>query len=660
MVDPALTPTLRFAAAADGAAGRDARVVVADTTWTPRLGDDRIAIRAVVDRVLGHRDPVEVASGLLDGWADEAGVVQATTLDGTSFWYYGRIRHRTWLQERLIWLWVVESLVDDIGPSAITCGVGIERELVEMAALVAAARDLPFSDESAEGWPTADAADPPAAGDESDRVEPGSGADVAHAAAAAHAAVAPAGSFRRLARGLKRRLRPSPEQRRRRAILDRLDDLAVEPGRLLVVLQHESQVVGSGGTAQAMNVYLDPIAARLRGTRLEPIAVDLADTGDTLRDDRPAWGGRLLPAGILRILGRPGDMSDERTAQIADRLAAGHVAVPVGGVDLGPALTDHIVGQLRWSLPRKVQGSRRIARLLERLRPAGIMLADEYHRQEWLAAAATLGIPVVAVQHGLIYRWHFGYVFPSRPQGLRLPGRLYVYGPWERRLLVEVSVFAPEEVRVGGSPRLDLTGDHAGSDAATTRAELGVAEGDRLVVVSGTWGHMYRAFHYPVGLARIFDRPMPRVHVLVKLHPGETDEGPYREVIEGAAAAGGFAPPPITIVRDVDLYRVLAAADAHLGFHSTVMTEAVVTGTRNLLADVAAGADLLGWVDAGVAVRVRDGADLLRALDDPATIPSEVARQAFLAEHFAAGDSSGLIASELLDWLPGSAPAPAP
>ncbi len=110
-----------------------------------------------------------------------------------------------------------------------------------------------------------------------------------------------------------------------------------------------------------------------------------------------------------------------------------------------------------------------------------------------------------------------------------------------------------------------------------------------MVVVSGTWGPIYRQFHYPIALANLVDRPLPRVHLVVKLHPGERDEGPYRAVIEGVAAAHGFEPPPVTVVQSVDLYRLLRAADAHLGLHSTVLTEAVATGTPNLLAVDVAG-----------------------------------------------------------------------
>jgi hypothetical protein len=209
-------------------------------------------------------------------------------------------------------------------------------------------------------------------------------------------------------------------------------------------------------------------------------------------------------------------------------------------------------------------------------------------------------------------------------------------------------------VVVAGSPRLDLVRPEPAA-REPVRRELGVRDGDRMVVLSGTWGPLHRRFHYPVVLARLFDRPLERVHLVVKQHPAEMDEGPYRSVIEGVARAGGFAPPPITVVRDVDLYRLLGAADAHLGVHSTVLTEAVFVGVPNLLAAGIQGGDLLDYVAAGVALPVSDGGDLLAALERVAAgAITDEARAAFLARQFEPGNATERIADDLLEWLTGA------
>ena len=55
-------------------------------------------------------------------------------------------------------------------------------------------------------------------------------------------------------------------------------------------------------------------------------------------------------------------------------------------------------------------------------------------------------------------------------------------------MLIEHSVYREDEVRVGGSPRLDLAGPQVDRDGDAVRAELGIAPDDRLVVLSGHMG----------------------------------------------------------------------------------------------------------------------------------------------------------------------------
>jgi hypothetical protein len=102
------------------------------------------------------------------------------------------------------------------------------------------------------------------------------------------------------------------------------------------------------------------------------------------------------------------------------------------------------------------------------------------------------------------------------------------------------------------------------------------------------------------------------------------------------------------VVRDIDLYRLLRAADAHLGLHSTVLTDAVMTGTDNLIARVEASGDLLGYVAAGVARPVTRVADLRAALDHPQPA-HPAARRTFIEDHFRPGDASGRIVDEIRD-----------
>jgi hypothetical protein len=279
-------------------------------------------------------------------------------------------------------------------------------------------------------------------------------------------------------------------------------------------------------------------------------------------------------------------------------------------------------------------------------------MTHEGLRATWLMAASRQRIPTFAVQHGIIYATHPGYRHERQP-GLVLPTETFVYGPFERRTLLDVGGYQLDEVTVSGSPRLDLdratrTQDDgsAAADRRLVRGELGVADDDRLLVVSTLFDEFLRWSHLTHMIDRLLGGPLPRVHVVFKLHPGETDDGPYRTLLTGLAAAGGYPPPPISVVRDIDLYRLLRASDAHLGMHSTVLTDAVVVGTPNLIATVDANSDILGYIPARVARPVGDVMEVLSALDDPWP-PDPVARQAFLDDHFRSGDASALIVSAI-------------
>ena len=749
----------------------DEVAVVLDTTWTPptsagtAASATAISVRDVAAGVLAELDLIAVTSAHLDRWAAASGVIDQLTIRETSFWFYVRLRHWSWLQERILWAAIADRVVRTHRPGRIACAAGTDTGLLDVLRLIAARDGIRLDEEVATGPDDADpGAEPPGGVPSPDGTGPAAAmtASSGQATAAvaerpsliagpaegptagqppsveipatpatpATPAVAAPSSVRLWIRRIRRRFSgpppPAPEVLRRRELRarvrrigDLVDALEAEPeARLLVVQEHARQRVDTPRGPRSMNPYLDPIVDRLRGTALEPIVLDIrARAGNDAAWQRIGGGvdPRILPVDALSAEPRPPEVAEPQPPDAAEpqppdagatgppSAAAAHgpsepdgadgsvapavfpagaqaeppaalaeapaeaasafdpavaswrdaLACPIAisGIDLGPLLAAEVAATASRILPGMTASIDRIQRFLTRIKPAGILLADEYHRQDWMAAARGAGVPVAAVQHGMIYPHHNGYIHAARPDGLRLPQRTFVFGRWERDLLRSRSVYHDDEVTVGGSPRLDLV-SHDPRDAARLRRELGVAAGERLVVVSGTWGTMYRRFHYPIALAALMDRPLPGVHLVIKLHPGEPDDGPYRGIIEGAAAARGLPPARITVVQSIDLYRLLGAADAHLGIHSTVLTEAVVTRTPNLLADGLAGADLLGYLEACVARPVRDGGDLLAALD-PARdgAMDEAAAVAFSAAHFEPGVASERIAAELTAWL---------
>ena len=282
------------------------------------------------------------------------------------------------------------------------------------------------------------------------------------------------------------------------------------------------------------------------------------------------------------------------------------------------------------------------------MRPEALFLDREATRTAWLAAARTRGIPVVSVQHGMIYPNTPEYVYPIPPNLVR-PDVTCTFGPYERDILVTTAGYPDDAVVVTGSPRATRSAGSARSDdgeRGAVRAELGVHAGHRLLCITVAHGFVGELYSGDM-IRRLLADPPPGVHVVIKVHPQDRSHGRWADLVEGVARAAGHAPPPVTVVRDIDIFRLLAASDAHLGLHSTVLTDAVVANVPNLVATGIRYSDQLGYAAARVATSVATPADLRAAIADPRP-PAPDARAAFLAAHLDSGDAAGEIGRVLL------------
>ena len=617
--------------------------LVIDTAWTPSAAERRdvLSVRPVIARVVERVDLFEDALERLDLWASASGVIERTTLDGLSLWHGIREPMWRWLHERLLWAFVVEAIARDHDVTDFECdpAQAALRQVLEArgdgTAVVSRTLEQPGAMASA-------VADPAPTG--TDR-------------RAVTALAAVARRVRRRVRGL-RSSSSATVGSDTEALDARVRAAAAHEGRGVLVLSYVrvAQTVGRGGTSRIVDPHLDAVVDRLGAVGMVPIILALGlDRRDPAARAAVAADERLVPGWLLPTRwGSDGPDVEAETAAaqaVDDRLAAApSPTLRVAGADLGPPLRAEVRRLAAASGSAHQRLRPRVDALLDEIRPTAVLMTHEGLRGTWLAAASGHGIPTFAVQHGIIYATHPGYRHQRQP-GLILPTETFVYGPFERRTLLDAGGYESDEVTVSGSPRLDLDSRSAfdataSPDRGLVRSELGVADDHRLLVVSTLFDPFIRWSHLTHMLECTLGGPLPRVHVVFKLHPGETDDGPYRALLTGLAAAGGYEPPPMSVIRDIDLYRLLRAADAHLGMHSTVLTDAVVVGTPNLIATVDAHSDILGYVPAGVARPVRDVVGLLAALDDPWP-PDPVARQAFLEEHFRSGDASALIADAI-------------
>ena len=527
--------------------------VVLDAAWTPEPGDrpDVVSIRPWFAAGLEAHDLFADSLALIDRWGAATGAADRLLVEGVTYWFRVREPLWHWLHERLLWRYALAALEGSAPFESVTAPAN-ESALLDV--LHALGRRVEITGEP----------------------------DPDQAAGGARATMSPMSDddpLRTALRGVVRRLRPkretpaTAERRRRNALLDeRVAMLASLPGPRIVVLtlpgsfQH---IGGVGGTRRDPN--LGSVIPKLHEAGLEPIVVGIGMNRKREEDWSAAESDdRLLPGYLLASRwGRPED--DDRAAAVTRAVIGGVDAMPpvtldLDGLDIAPAFVAALRSLLERLIDTEIHQLARVERLIEELAPAALLMSQEGHRTPWLMAAARAGVPTFALQHGVLYATHPGYPDRRDPR-LIVPSRTFVFGEYERRVL-EAGAYDRGEVIVSGSPRLDLDASADGAEGNRTdpeaerlavRAELGVAEGDRLLVVSTVHTPFVRRSHLAHMLEACLGGPLPTVHIVIKQHPGERDEGPYRDLLDGLAQAGGYAPAPISVVRDIDLYRLLRA-----------------------------------------------------------------------------------------------------
>jgi hypothetical protein len=614
--------------------GDDVVSVVLDPGWfsDSRHPSSVKAILSVFGPVLEEHDLFAESLSLIDAWAGTIQLADRIIVEGVPYWPRLREAMWHWMHERLLWRYAFENL-----------GAGRSTSIVlpsnESAALdVAAALGC-----------LVEVVGPPV-------VKPSLRSRAVRLVPAplrrSYRHVRPHAETVRVERKVAAR------HARAESLEVRLDrPEAIGPDRVVLLSMPSSyQRIGIGNDQVPEDTYLGTAVPPLLAAGLDSIVIGCGINRDAVEHWWPLLAGNenLLPSYAVRSRwARPSD-TDRAMADVAIALAdlddLSRFPLRAGGTDL----VNPFLRALRDTAQRTILGDvlelASVERMVRELVPRAILMTHEGHRTPWLVACREAGIPTFAVQHGVLYPAHPGY--PDRRDARHpLPTCTFVYGDFERTALEEMG-YDRGEIVVSGSPRLDLDkvpvdDATAASERAAIRKQLGVAPGHRLLVVSTGYLEFMRRAQLAYMLMKLLGGPVPGVHVVFKQHPGEGDEGPYRAILEGLARAGGYDPPPISVVRDIDLYGLLRASDAHLGQLSTVLSDAVAVGTCNLIADVECSRAPLDYVHAGVAWPVRDVAGLNAALRDLPT-PSPRARRAFLDEHFRPGHAGERIAAAIL------------
>jgi hypothetical protein len=288
-----------------------------------------------------------------------------------------------------------------------------------------------------------------------------------------------------------------------------------------------------------------------------------------------------------------------RALRASDDLRA---AAVVDGCDLWELLAPELDGVADLQFPWSARAMDEAGAALDRLHPRGVVTYAEAGGwgRALVLEARRRAIPVVALQHGFIYRHWLNYrhepdeMAPSaanpEDRGFPLPTRTLIFDHFARESLEQSGGFPPSSLTVTGSSRLDALVQEAQrlteDDRHAIRATLGATDATAIVAVVAKYGQLGDAFRALVdAIAR-----MPDVLLVVKPHPAE-GEAPYVEAMRGTANAR-IAP------RELPLGALTAVASLLFTANSTAAIEAMALGVPALVVELPN--NLSPFVEAGV------------------------------------------------------------
>lgn len=289
------------------------------------------------------------------------------------------------------------------------------------------------------------------------------------------------------------------------------------------------------------------------------------------------------------------------------------------------------------AFPRAVRYIQMANRMIKKEKPDLILLLNEYglFERATVIAAKQLGVPTVAIQHGVIHAKHRGYMHSRHeisPDGgsespyCPIPDATAVFGPFYKRLLTKLSTYPEDRVFITGQPRYDRI-YHIEKLYSRERflREHSIDPNNKMVLWTTqchglSMEENHRNFVTVLKTMRRFEN----VRLVIKQHPGE---GPiYTRMIQNYLANYGVG---AVITRgDSDVYEQLYACDLMVAKSSTTIMEAVALDKPVIVLNLTAEPPPIGldYVKEGVAIEVSGEEELNSAIQGLLTSDRKLAR----------------------------------
>jgi hypothetical protein len=276
--------------------------------------------------------------------------------------------------------------------------------------------------------------------------------------------------------------------------------------------------------------------------------------------------------------------------------------------------------------PRFIENIEVAKRMIHREKPYLILIEEEYGEFErTLAVAGKLeGIPTLGIQHGVIVPTHYGYIFEKEDKGkMILPDFTVVYGQYHYDLLTKHSIYDPERVIVTGQPRYDILRRVDGIYSKQKFLERNKINPAHRILLWTTQSHALSDSENALNFETVFEtlQNIENVTLIVKQHPGEEER--HTEMIKDYLRKHKV--DAVLTKKDSDTYEQIYVCDLLMTKSSTTAMEAVALNKPVIILNLSGEADVVDYVEQGIALGVYKEEDLKITIEKLLTSDLELA-----------------------------------
>ncbi|WP_458453582.1 sialyltransferase [Methanobrevibacter sp.] len=257
-------------------------------------------------------------------------------------------------------------------------------------------------------------------------------------------------------------------------------------------------------------------------------------------------------------------------------------------------LTTHILN-FQYDFKKYVQ-------LFKKRKPKMIFVVVSYENLAIVAAAKSLGIEVIELQHGTITDYHLGYSYPlkTRLNGEipYFPDKILTFGDyWINEDTCPISM--DNIISIGFSYFESQSKDYIGTKSSDNQV---------LFISQGVIGK------YLSSIASEFAKFQNDFKIIYKLHPGEymTWRENYPDLVE-ASKRDNFE---VIDNSEIPLYELMSQSNIQVGAFSTAIYEGLMFNCKTFIVDVPGIEYLDDLIEKGYVFKIEDVEDLTDNIDD--------------------------------------------